>query len=41
MPQFSDTEDTLTVELKQLKHQCEMTFTQVIVVPKEPYGLMK
>lgn len=33
MPQFSDTEDTITVELKRMPEACEMTFTQNIVVP--------
>jgi Uncharacterized conserved protein len=35
MPQFSDTEDTITVELRPIKDGCEMTFTQNIVVPHE------
>ncbi|CAM3597066.1 MULTISPECIES: SRPBCC family protein [Paenibacillus] len=35
MPQFSDTEDVITVELKPVEEGCEMTFTQVIVVPHE------
>lgn len=35
MPQFSDTEDVVTVELKPVEGGCEMTFTQVIVVPHE------
>ncbi|MEK4115893.1 SRPBCC domain-containing protein [Paenibacillus sp. FSL W8-0919] len=35
MPQFSDTEDIVTVELKRVEDGCEMTFTQVIVVPHE------
>ncbi|WP_126426963.1 SRPBCC family protein [Brevibacillus marinus] len=35
MPQFSDTVDTITVEWKPLEKGCEMTFTQVIVVPHE------
>ena len=35
MPQFSDTVDTITVELKELKQGCEMTFTQNIIVPHE------
>lgn len=35
MPQFSDTEDVITVELKPVEKGCEMTFTQVIVVPHE------
>jgi len=35
MPQFSDTEDIITVELKPVEEGCEMTFTQVIVVPHE------
>lgn len=33
MPQFSDTEDTITVELKELTQGCEMTFSQDINVP--------
>ncbi|MGQ7278831.1 SRPBCC family protein [Brevibacillus thermoruber] len=35
MPQFSDTEDRITVECKPLEKGCEMTFTQEIVVPHE------
>ena len=35
MPQFSDTVDTITVEIKPLDEGCEMTFTQEIVVPHE------
>lgn len=35
MPQFSDTVDKITVEVKQLEKGCEMTFTQHIVVPHE------
>ncbi|MBD1382599.1 SRPBCC family protein [Metabacillus arenae] len=35
MPQFSELEDTITVELKELKQGCEMTFTQNIIVPHE------
>lgn len=35
MPQFSDTVDTITVELKELQQGCEMTFSQHIVVPHE------
>ncbi len=35
MPQFSDTEDKITVEIEQLEQGCEMTFTQNIVVPHE------
>lgn len=35
MPQFSDTEDTITVELKELHEGSEMTFSQHIVVPHE------
>jgi uncharacterized protein YndB with AHSA1/START domain len=35
MPQFSDTEDVITVEFKPLEKGCEMTFTQGIVVPHE------
>jgi uncharacterized protein YndB with AHSA1/START domain len=33
MPQFSDTVDTITVELKELQQGCEMTFSQEIIVP--------
>lgn len=35
MPQFSETEDTITVELKALQKGCEMTFSQKIIVPHE------
>jgi uncharacterized protein YndB with AHSA1/START domain len=35
MPQFSELEDTITVELKELHQACEMTFTQVIHVAHE------
>ncbi|MBM7587415.1 uncharacterized protein YndB with AHSA1/START domain [Bacillus pakistanensis] len=35
MPQFSETVDTITVELKELQQGCEMTFTQNIIVPHE------
>ena len=35
MPQFSDTVDTITVELKELPEGCEMTFSQAIIVPHE------
>ncbi|MGF9908705.1 SRPBCC family protein [Brevibacillus porteri] len=35
MPQFSDSTDTLIVELKDTQQGCEMTFTQNIVVPHE------
>ncbi|MGW6301978.1 SRPBCC family protein [Peribacillus butanolivorans] len=35
MPQFSDTEDRITVEIKPFENGCEMTFTQLIVVPHE------
>ncbi|MDM5221106.1 SRPBCC domain-containing protein [Peribacillus sp. NJ11] len=35
MPQFSDSEDTITVELKELQLGCEMTFSQNINVPHE------
>ena len=35
MPQFSETEDTITVELKGLQRGCEMTFSQEIIVPHE------
>ena len=35
MPQFSDSEDRITVEIKPHENGSEMTFTQVIVVPHE------
>ncbi|MFS0553954.1 SRPBCC family protein [Brevibacillus sp. 179-C9.3 HS] len=35
MPQFSESTDTLIVELKDTQQGCEMTFTQNIVVPHE------
>lgn len=35
MPQFSESVDTITVELKELQHGCEMTFSQNIIVPHE------
>lgn len=35
MPQYSELEDTIIVELKELKQGCEMTFKQVIHVPHE------
>ena len=35
MPQFSESQDTITVELKELQEGCEMTFSQNIVVPHE------
>lgn len=35
MPQFSESEDTITVELKELQQGCEMTFSQNINVPHE------
>ncbi|PID15627.1 ATPase [Sporosarcina sp. P34] len=35
MPEMSDLEDTITVELKELEQGCEMTFTQLIHVAKE------
>ena len=35
MPQFSELEDTITVELKELGQGCEMTFTQLIHVAQE------
>jgi uncharacterized protein YndB with AHSA1/START domain len=35
MPQFSETVDTITVEIKELQEGCEMTFTQNIIVPHE------
>ncbi|RJE83640.1 SRPBCC domain-containing protein [Paenibacillus sp. 1011MAR3C5] len=35
MPQFSDAEDTITVEIKPNAQGCEMVFTQHIYVPHE------
>ncbi|TDQ41180.1 uncharacterized protein YndB with AHSA1/START domain [Aureibacillus halotolerans] len=35
MPQFSDSEDTIVVELNPIEDGCEMTFTQHIHVPHE------
>lgn len=35
MPQFSELEDVITVELKKLQQGCEMTFSQEIKVPRE------
>lgn len=35
MPQFSDTTDTITVDLKEIEHGCEMMFTQEIIVPHD------
>jgi len=35
MPEMSDLEDTITVELKELELGCEMTFTQLIHVAQE------
>lgn len=35
MPEMSDLEDTITVELKELEQGCEMTFTQLIHVAQE------
>lgn len=35
MPQFSELEDTITVELKELGQDSEMTFTQLIHVENE------
>ncbi|MFJ8071895.1 SRPBCC domain-containing protein [Peribacillus sp. NPDC096447] len=35
MPQFSESVDTITVELKELQKGCEMTFSQKIIVPHE------
>ncbi|MFD4930279.1 SRPBCC domain-containing protein [Peribacillus butanolivorans] len=35
MPQFSDTKDRITVEINPFENGCEMTFTQLIVVPHE------
>lgn len=35
MPQYSELEDTITVELKELGQGCEMTFSQNIIVPHQ------
>ncbi|PIC70653.1 MULTISPECIES: SRPBCC domain-containing protein [unclassified Sporosarcina] len=35
MPEMSDLEDTITVELKELEQGCKMTFTQLIHVAQE------
>ncbi len=35
MPQFSESEDRITVGLREVAQGCEMTFTQVINVPHE------
>ncbi|KAB2332119.1 SRPBCC domain-containing protein [Cytobacillus depressus] len=35
MPQFSDTEDGITVVINPVENGCEMTFTQEIVVPHQ------
>ncbi|ASN06301.1 SRPBCC family protein [Virgibacillus necropolis] len=35
MPQFSELEDTITIEIQQLENGCEMNFTQNINVPHE------
>ncbi len=35
MPQFSDSQDVITVEIKPHDMACEMTFTQEITVPHE------
>lgn len=35
MPQFSDSVDTISVELKENEDGCEMTFSQEIMVPHE------
>ncbi|MCM3786106.1 SRPBCC domain-containing protein [Neobacillus mesonae] len=35
MPQFSDTVDTITVEIQPQGQNCEMHFTQNIIVPHE------
>ncbi|MGN4127980.1 SRPBCC family protein [Lysinibacillus sphaericus] len=35
MPQFSESQDTITVELTKLQQGCEMTFSQVINVPHD------
>lgn len=35
MPQFSESEDTITVELKEIQQGCELTFSQNITVPHQ------
>jgi len=35
MPQFSESDDTIRVELKELQQGCEMAFSQEINVPHE------
>ncbi|MFY0517700.1 SRPBCC family protein [Lysinibacillus sp. UGB7] len=35
MPQFSESQDTITVELTKLQQGCKMTFSQVIYVPHD------
>ncbi|MCK1985777.1 MULTISPECIES: SRPBCC family protein [Peribacillus] len=35
MPQFSESVDTIIIELKKLQKGCEMTFSQKIIVPHE------
>ena len=35
MPQFSESTDTITVELKSLEQGCEMTFTQNTAIPHQ------
>lgn len=35
MPQFSETVDTITVVINELREGCEMIFTQHIIVPHE------
>ncbi|CAM4237652.1 ATPase [Bacillus manliponensis] len=35
MPQFSESEDTITVEMKEISGGCEMKFSQHIIVPHE------
>ncbi len=35
MPQFSETVDTITINLNELPQGCEMIFTQEIIVPHE------
>lgn len=37
MPQFSELEDTITVDLKEMEQGCEMTFTQLIHVENEEH----
>ena len=35
MPQFSELEDTITVDVRELQQGCEMTFSQNITVAHE------